>query len=378
MRFSCKWSYRPCKNMWFNKGSVSSFCGITVLLKLFLCNSIITMIDCISCSCPSHHFFSVRPENNYHFPLNPISNTLGLPWNKTPVSHPWHPLALFTLFLSFCLCDWMPDVCSPTKPSEPDLPTRLPPLCSSPLPLSVRNEFIRLGSLPLFPYWSFRCCFHLCLLPYTSTQPPLAGLCLLKTNSLWCITRQCRAEELWRAKASLPLFVSVLLQSLGIEELHLNRHYPQKGNLSHFLRHARAWMRPYIKQAVHDFQHYRGRLYQQVLIPSFYPGLILLLTRIQVDVCALKYTYHSMYRSNLGIWCTWGRCEMLFESHFPLTSSTSQCSKIRSMFALTPREFKWGRKRWCRLSGSILRSLEMGSSIGSQLSYCTAMWSKLL
>lgn len=54
----------------------SSFCGITALLKLFVCNSIIRMVDCISCSWPSHHFFPVSPENNYHFPLNPILQTL--------------------------------------------------------------------------------------------------------------------------------------------------------------------------------------------------------------------------------------------------------------------------------------------------------------
>lgn len=64
----CKWSYHPYNNVWFNNGSVFSFCGITALLKLFLCNSIVRTIDCISCSWPSHHFFSVHAENNYHLP----------------------------------------------------------------------------------------------------------------------------------------------------------------------------------------------------------------------------------------------------------------------------------------------------------------------
>lgn len=170
--------------MWFNKGWVSSFCRIAAL---FLCNSIIRMRDCISCSCPSH-FFSVHPENNYHFPLNSISNTLVLPWYEASLSCPWHQRTVFTLLLPFCLCDWLSNICSLTKPSESDLPTPHPH-CSSALPLSVRTEFIRLRWLPLFTYRGFRCCFRLCLLAYTPTQPPPAGLCLLKTHSLWCINR---------------------------------------------------------------------------------------------------------------------------------------------------------------------------------------------
>lgn len=124
----CKWSYHPHNNMWFNNGSVSYFCGITALLKLFLCNSIIKMLDCICCSWPSHHFFSVYPENNYHFP-KPNFKHFSTSLKQNTVSYPWHQLAVFTLFLSFWLCDWLTNICSRTKPSGYDLPTLpLPPM----------------------------------------------------------------------------------------------------------------------------------------------------------------------------------------------------------------------------------------------------------
>lgn len=87
-------SYHPCKNIWFNKGSISlsfsSLYGRIALLKLFLCNSIITEMDCISF--PGLHIISsqakpsiLSTENDCYFPLNPISNTLVLPWDKRAV-----------------------------------------------------------------------------------------------------------------------------------------------------------------------------------------------------------------------------------------------------------------------------------------------------
>lgn len=294
MCFSCKWSYRPCKNMWFNKGWVSSFCGITVLLKLFLCNSIITMIDCISCSCPSHHFFSVHPENNYHFPLNPISNTLGLPWNKTPVSYPWHPLALFTLFLSFCLCDWMPNVCSPTKPSEPDLPTRLPPCALLLFPfLSEMNSSG--GLLCHCSLIEALDAVFICV--FSRTHPaslPWQAFVFWRPTHCGALTGSAEQRSSGEPR---PLFLSLfqcsfkalVLKSCTSTDIILKRETCHIFSSAHV--HGFA---PYVKQAVRDFQHHRSRLYQQVFIQWFYPGLMLLLTRIQAGACAVKCTYRSM------------------------------------------------------------------------------------
>lgn len=50
-------------------------------------------------------------------------------------------------------------------------------------------------------------------------RSPLAGLCLLKADSPRCINRECRAEEPRRVEATLPLFVWMLLQRPGTEEL---------------------------------------------------------------------------------------------------------------------------------------------------------------
>lgn len=183
---SCNWSYHPHNNMWFNNGPVSSFCGITALLKLFL--------DCrkIAFPVPGLHITSSQSILKITtISPNPISNTLILPWNKMPVSYSWHQLAVFTLFLFFFLPVWLI-----VQHSFPNQTLRIwSANSSSPFRALLHLPFLsEMNSsgwifLPLFTYWSFRCCFYLCLLPYTSPQPPLVGLCLLKTGSLWCINR---------------------------------------------------------------------------------------------------------------------------------------------------------------------------------------------
>ena len=59
-------SYPPCKNIWFNKGSISflscsSLYGQIARLKRFLCNSIITEMDCVSFPGPRIIFSQAKP-----------------------------------------------------------------------------------------------------------------------------------------------------------------------------------------------------------------------------------------------------------------------------------------------------------------------------
>lgn len=73
---------------------------------------------------------------------------------------------------------------------------------------------------PPYPYLSFTRPVSNCFFPDAHpARPPLAGLCLLKADSPRCINRERRAEEPRRVEASLPLFVWMLLQRAGVEEL---------------------------------------------------------------------------------------------------------------------------------------------------------------
>lgn len=75
-------------------------------------------------------------------------------------------------------------------------------------------------SLPSFPSFElYAPRFQRCFPDAHPARSPLAGLCLLKADSLRCINRECRAEEPLRVEATLPLFVWMLLQRPGTEEL---------------------------------------------------------------------------------------------------------------------------------------------------------------
>lgn len=101
-------------------------------------------------------------------------------------------------------------------------PISLPPSPDLVLHLLMGRNLSGCAGVPLppSPYLSFTRPVSNCFFPDAHpARPPLAGLCLLKADSPRCINRERRAEEPRRVEASLPLFVWMLLQRPGVEEL---------------------------------------------------------------------------------------------------------------------------------------------------------------
>lgn len=306
MRCCCNWSYHPCKNMWFNKGPVSSFCGITALLQLFLCNSIIRMIDCISCSWPSHHFFSVHPENNYHFPLNPISNTLVLLWNKMPPSHPWHQLDVFTLFLSLCFYDWLPIHAFPNQtlrirsadPSPPSSALLLflflsemnssgSVLCHCSLIEALDAVFICVFScthpfsLPwqAFVFWSPTHCGALTgsAERRSAAEPRPLFLCLFQCSfKAWPLLKSCTSTDIILKRETCQVFFGTHAHGSG---------HTFKVLCAHFIMIERT---DYIHKIYHPFMLDRFHI-------TFYKNSISLSNKVHTPICAVLEGW------NLGI-----------------------------------------------------------------------------